>query len=92
MLAAAASLGVVRRDLGHPRVKLVDQTPLIHVSLDAASPAEARQRLRAVLAAFNAQLDSLRADETAKRDEGYRRTVAGFRSGVEEARARLVGF
>ncbi|MBB4265296.1 GumC family protein [Roseospira visakhapatnamensis] len=92
LLAAAETLDLSHKTLGKPRVKLVDQTQLIHASIDAGTPEEAQRRLGAVLTAFQIQLDSLRTDESQKREAGYRRSMAGFEAGVRRARAGILAF
>ncbi len=89
--AAADSLDLSRADLGRPRVKLVDQTSLIHFEMTGGSPAEAQARGDAILAAFFAELDALRADEQQTREDSslgaiqdYRDSVASTRTDIED--------
>ncbi|WP_373634889.1 GumC family protein [Yoonia sp. SS1-5] len=88
--AAADSLDISRSDLGKPRVNLVDQTSLIHFEMTGGSPAEAQSRGDAILSAFFAELDALRADEQQTREDSslgaiqdYRASVASTRTDIE---------
>jgi len=89
--AAADSLVLSRASLGKPRVNLVDQTSLIHFEMTGGSPAEAQARGEAILAAFFAELDALRADEQRTREDSslaaiqdYRDSVASTRTDIED--------
>lgn len=87
--AAAASLGMDRRGLGAPRITLVDQTGLIHVQMTGDSPEDAQARLRAVMQAFYAELDRLRADETNARAVGGKDAIEEYRASVQRTRAAI---
>ena len=50
--AAANSLNIERSELGQPRVRLVDQTSLIHFETSGRTPQHAQARGDAILAAF----------------------------------------
>lgn len=87
--AAASSLGISGKAFGKPRINLVDQTSLIHLETTGRTPEEAQQRGNALLAAFFVELDELRSDEQATREdsglaaiEDYRNSVAATRSDI----------
>ena len=87
--AAANSLGINGKAFGKPRINLVDQTSLIHLETTGRTAEEAQQRGDALLAAFFAELDALRSDEQATREdsglaaiEEYRNSVAATRSDI----------
>lgn len=89
LAAAAKSMDLSRAEFGQPRIKLVDQTSLIHLEITGGSAEDAQARGNAVLAAFFAELDALRADEqTTREDSGlaaideYRNSVAATRSDI----------
>jgi uncharacterized protein involved in exopolysaccharide biosynthesis len=76
--------------MGKPRIKLVDETPLILISLSAPSPEAAQLRLRTLTAVLDDELERLRHDETAKREDGYRAMLAEFQESLATARTAVV--
>lgn len=89
--AAAKAVEADRDAFGKPRVQLVDQTSLIHIELQATSPADAQQYGDALVAAFFAEIDALRADEIATREasntgaiEDYTRAIQGTRAEIKQ--------
>jgi uncharacterized protein involved in exopolysaccharide biosynthesis len=94
LAAAAQTLNMARADLGSPRISLVDQTSLIHIETVGNSPEDAQARGDAILAAFFAELDALRADEVDTREgsglqamEDYRGSVAATRRDIARMQA-----
>lgn len=86
---AAARLGIDPRAFGEPKVRLVDQTAFIHVEITGPSPEDAQARNAALLEAFFAEIDRLRADELSTREDGglsaireYQASVAGTRDEI----------
>ncbi len=84
--AAASSLGVARSDLGKPRIELVDQTGLIHFQMTGGAPEAAQKKGEALLAAFFAELDALRSDELATRQDSGLDAIAEYRESVRATR------
>ena len=87
--AAARSMGLSRAEFGKPRIDLVDQTSLIHLEMTGGTAEDAQARGDALLRAFFAELDALRSDEQATREDSglaaiadYRNSVAGTRSDI----------
>lgn len=89
LAAAAQSLGIAQSDLGRPRVDLVNQTSLIHFELTGGSPIDAQARGEAILAAFFAELDALRADEQQTRQDSSLDAIADYRASVATTRADI---
>ncbi|MBB93404.1 MAG: hypothetical protein CML68_02180 [Rhodobacteraceae bacterium] len=87
--AAADAVAMEPRDFGKPRVELVDQTGLIHVSLTGPSPEEARDRLDALRAAFFGEIEALRSDEINTRELGAGAAIDEYRRSVVETRAEI---
>ena len=87
--AAAASLDISRRELGRPRVDLVDQTSLIHFEMTGGSPIEAQARANAILAAFMTELDALRMDELQTRETGGLAAIQDYQRSVGATRAEI---
>ncbi|NBD15201.1 MAG: hypothetical protein GVY04_03365 [Cyanobacteria bacterium] len=89
---AASDLDLTREEFGEPRIKLVDQTSLMYFEIAGGSPTEAREKAIALDHAFRQQLQQARADELARREEGYRSAIERFQKKVETARSRLVEY
>ena len=87
--AAASSVQMHRRDFGEPRIRLIDQTGLIRIEMTGNSPEDARDRGRALLAAFNAEVDALRRDEIGMRDVSGQDAITEYRDTVASTRARI---
>ena len=89
LVAAADALDISQAELGKPRVSLVDQTSLIHVELTGGSPIEAQDRGRAILTAFFAELDALRADEQQTREDSSLGAIQDYRQSVAATRTDI---
>lgn len=87
--AAARSLGLERQDLGVPRIRLVDQTSLIHIEMTGSSPQDAQRRAEALLLAFFTELDVLRQDEANAREDSGTQAISEYRASVAQTRARI---
>jgi uncharacterized protein involved in exopolysaccharide biosynthesis len=87
--AAADSLGQARRDLGKPRVTLVDQTSLIHIEVKGGSAETAQRYGEALIAAFFDEIDQLRADELSTREKSGVGAIAEYRKSVQDTREAI---
>ncbi len=87
--AAAKAVEADRDVFGKPRVQLVDQTSLIHIELQAASPADAQQYGDALVAAFFAEIDALRADEIATREASNTGAIEDYTRAIQATRAEI---
>ena len=87
--SAAAALGQDRRHLERPRVTLVDQTSLIHIEVKSGSPEAAQRYGEALIAAFFAEIDKLRADELATREKSGVLAIEDYKASVRETRAEI---
>ncbi|WP_102223392.1 GumC domain-containing protein [Acidimangrovimonas sediminis] len=86
---AAAAMHMQTRDFGKPRIELVDQTGLMHIKLTGNSPEDARDRARALLDAFFAEVDALRSDEAEVRATGSGASIDEYRKSVQSTRERI---
>lgn len=84
--AAAEAMAMERKDFGKPRIDLVDQTSLIHVEVTGTSAEDAQARGDALLAAFFAELDALRNDELATREDSGLAAIEDYRVSVSATR------
>ncbi|HBR38325.1 MAG TPA: hypothetical protein DD939_13630 [Sulfitobacter pontiacus] len=87
--AAARSMGLSRAEFGKPRIDLVDQTSLIHLEITGGTAEDAQARGDALLGAFFAELDALRTDEQATREDSGLAAIADYRNSVAATRADI---
>lgn len=87
--AAALALDIPRSELGQPRVDLVDQTSLIKFEMTGASPIDSQVRGEAILEAFFVELDALRADEQAMREDSSLQAIGDYRASVAATRNEI---
>jgi uncharacterized protein involved in exopolysaccharide biosynthesis len=67
--AAATSLNISLKELGKPKVKLVDNTSIVQFEVSASSPKEAQMRSHAIVNALQNKLNRLRLEEILKREQ-----------------------
>ncbi|MGX9355819.1 GumC family protein [Roseobacteraceae bacterium S113] len=87
--ATAQTLGVSRQMLPKPRVTLVDQTSLIHIEVRSGAPETAQHYGNALLDAFFAEIDALRADEISTRESSGTAAIEDYNRAVNETRIRI---
>ncbi|MGV2114541.1 GumC family protein [Agrobacterium salinitolerans] len=87
---AAKAIGEDARAIGKPTVKLLDQTSLINVTVSGGSPEQAQRRAQALLESFMFELDKLREDEIARRENATSGAVKTYRDQVEVVRDRII--
>lgn len=87
--AAANAIGQGTQEFGTPRVRLVDQTAFIHVEMLGPSPKAAQTRATALLTAFFTEIDRLRKDEVATREDGGLGAIAEYRASVTATRDEI---
>ncbi|MBT9382263.1 hypothetical protein KM176_00185 [Pseudooceanicola sp. CBS1P-1] len=86
---AARSLNETVREMGRPKVELVDQTGLIRVRMSGGTPELARARTEAVRRAFFHEVDVLRRDELEVRETGALDAIEDYRGSIAETRAAI---
>jgi hypothetical protein len=87
--AAARSMGLSPAEFGRPRIDLVDQTSLIHLEVTGRTAEDAQARGDALLGAFFAELDALRSDEQATREDSGLAAIADYRNSVAATRSDI---
>lgn len=90
--AAARNLGMDAGALGRARLRLIDETSLMLFQMTGRSPEEAQAKARAMLAAFEAQLDALRRDEVERRGQSVRESMKAYQASLDTARERILDF
>lgn len=86
---AAHSVGLELSEFGAPRIKLVDETSLIHFGMTGVSPEDAQARADAVLDVFLDELSTLRDDEIGHRERAASAAIAGYERAVTDLRAEI---
>ena len=89
LAAAADQVGVEKQDFGKPRIELVDQTGMIHVSLAGSSAEGAQERLNTLLQAFFGEIEALRTDEISARELSAGTAIEEYRNSVLSTRAEI---
>ncbi|MDH3527202.1 MAG: hypothetical protein OEN52_11815 [Gammaproteobacteria bacterium] len=90
ILAAAEKLDMTAKEFGKPRIKLVDQTSLIYLSMTGSEPDIARAKARALNETLLELLERLRTDEIQQRETGFDNMLQGFRIKLDQARNALL--
>ncbi len=75
-----------------PKIKLVDQTNLMMISLRGLSKGGAEDNANAFLDAFNAELGALRQDYIARRETANRDAIKGYKDAVNTAQQAILEF
>ncbi|UDL07033.1 hypothetical protein [Marinobacter sp. CA1] len=89
---AADQLGMSLEEFGLPKIKLVDQTSLMHFRMTATNAEEAQQKAYALYEALQSQLDLLRDDETHHLSAASMAMLADFNQKLELAQQEKVKF
>ncbi|MCP3669500.1 MAG: hypothetical protein GY814_03505 [Gammaproteobacteria bacterium] len=89
---AANKQGLTPRELGAPRVKLVDQTSLIYLSITGNSPEQAQSKAVALHESFSELLDRLRGDELKQQELGGNNVLNSFQKKLQQASSNLLNY
>lgn len=92
LAAAASALGMTVKAFGKPRIKLVDQTALMHFRVSGATAQQAHAKSAALYAALQAELERLRADELVRREAAIGDMLSGFSEKLREAQQRILDY
>ncbi len=89
---AAVSRGMSPDDFPKPKIKLIDQTNFISLSMRGDTPENAQKNAQAFLDSFNFELNLLRKGFTESREAPNRAVIAEYKSAVDEAQKRVLNF
>jgi uncharacterized protein involved in exopolysaccharide biosynthesis len=89
LAAAARSLNMKLAAFGEPRLKLIDETALMMFEIQGPTADIANAKARALISAFDAQLDLLRHDEIERRATSVRETLKDYQNSLRSARQRI---
>lgn len=90
--AAAAELGMSATQFGKPRIKLVDQTALMHFRLKAPNAALAQRKSQALYHALQRELERLRADEAQQRENAVNQMLESYNENLRKAQQRILDY
>jgi capsule polysaccharide export protein KpsE/RkpR len=90
--AAAAQMEMSVRSFGIPRIKLVDQTALMHFSITAPTAEQANCKAQALHHALQSELERLRADEMQQRDEAVNRVLRSYNETLHQAQQNILDY
>ncbi|WP_198650255.1 GumC family protein [Oceanimonas marisflavi] len=90
--AAAAELGMTRAAFGKPDIKLVDQTALMKFRLSAPTAGLALHKAEALDRALQRELNRLRSDELAQREDNLDTMLNDFSDKLGQARQRILEY
>lgn len=79
---AADQINMSLGEFGSPRIKVLDNTTIMEVEFNGASPQEARNKSLAFYKALEARLNELRSQEAIQRD-------VGFQTGLNSSQKKL---
>ncbi|MEO1039581.1 MAG: hypothetical protein AAFX09_08545 [Pseudomonadota bacterium] len=88
--AVARQLGVEVGQLPSFKIRLQDQTPMIFVQMNAGSADQAFVLSETLLAVFQRELDALRQEERAARDDAFKSALAQYEADVATARTAVL--
>jgi uncharacterized protein involved in exopolysaccharide biosynthesis len=86
---AAEQLKIPVKQLGKPKVKLVDNTSIMEFEVAGPTAADAQKRSRAIYEALQTKLTQLRLEEVAKREQGTQGTLTSARKKLQQAQQNL---
>lgn len=89
LAAASRNISMSVRDFGAPKIRLIDQTGMILLDITGTSPEDAQARGRALLQAFFSEIDALRRDEQARRNDSETAAIAEYQHSVAATRAEV---
>ncbi|BFT31323.1 hypothetical protein D210916BOD24_24990 [Alteromonas sp. D210916BOD_24] len=89
---AAEKLSMSLQEFGEPKVTLTEQTSILEVTITANNREVAAKKLDALYLSLQEELDALRADEVAKRDESIKNVLADYRQKTNLTRNKILDF
>lgn len=90
--AAAAQLKVTSARFGLPRVKLIDQSSIMEVTVKAPSPELSLSMSKELHKAFHQRVNELRQDELTQREQAIEQAIRASREKLTQAQKDLVDF
>jgi len=92
LATAAAAVGSTVQTFGKARIKLIDQTALMHFRISAATAEQAHQKSQALYNALQAELERLRNDELVQREAAVGRMLEGYNKSLHIAQQNILDY
>ena len=92
LAAAAAAVRMSVEDFGEPEINLVKDSGVIEFAVNGKSPAEAQRKSQALYQSFISQLNRLRNQELAQRNQETETPLQSARAKLEAAQQRLAEY
>jgi uncharacterized protein involved in exopolysaccharide biosynthesis len=92
LAAAAAAVRMSVEDFGEPEITLVKDSSIIEFSLNGKNPAEAQRKSKALYQTFITQVNRLRNEELAQRNQETQVPLQSVRAKLEAAQQRLAQY
>ncbi len=89
---AAKASGITSQEFGSPRIKLIDQTTLLEISLSANDANTAYERTENYRKALESTLSDLRIEELSTRRKANEQVLSNYRHNVDVAQADVLEF
>ncbi len=89
---AAKTVGISKAAFGKPKIKLVDQTSLIHFEVKGATAEQARNKSLALFEALQLQLERLRTDEATRITASTLATFDSFNIKLQQSQQEKLAY
>ncbi|NJL43461.1 MAG: hypothetical protein HC935_09530 [Pseudanabaena sp. SU_2_4] len=86
---AATSLNISLKELGKPKVKLIDNTSIVQFEVSGSSPTEAQMRSHAIVNALQNKLNRLRFEEILKREQSSQNNLKIAQAKLQKTQKQL---
>ena len=92
LAAAAAAVGMSVEDFGEPEITLVKDSSIIEFSVNGKNPAEAQRKSKVLYQTFITQVNRLRNQELAQRNQDTQVPLQSARAKLEAAQQRIAQY
>jgi uncharacterized protein involved in exopolysaccharide biosynthesis len=89
---AATQLDIPVKQVGKPRVKVVENTTLMLFEIEGSTPEEAKQKALAIQSSFEDKLIELREQEISQNDRTLESAISSDREKLQQAQNRLSSY
>lgn len=89
---AAEQLNMTVDEFGKSKIKLTEQTSIITLSTNHNSPKVAQAKAQSLYESLQTELDNLREDEVARRDQSIKHVLNQYRERMNITRSAIVDF
>jgi uncharacterized protein involved in exopolysaccharide biosynthesis len=90
--AAAQSLDLDLERFGQPKIKIVNNTTMMEITISGQDPAMTQKKAEALYGALSARLNILRTGEQRQRNDAIQKAVTTAQSKLTTAQSRLSGY